>query len=121
MDNKQGVMLERLRKLMDESQSTRETIAKAFDCDRTITPEFIIKYAEYFNVSTDYLLGLSNVKSTDKAVQFISKHTGLSDRAIELLQKYKKKEAFINHINSMIENPELYDLFLDTIKDKGDD
>ena len=101
MSDKKGVVLERLRELIDSSGKTRDEIAKAIECDtstitkhyngnRQVAPEFIIKYAQFFGVSSDYLLGLSNAESTDKDIQFISKYTGLSDEAIEALNRFYK-------------------------------
>lgn len=49
----------------------------------------IIKIAQFFGVSSDYLLGLSNAESTNKDIQFISKYTNLSDKAIVTLNRYK--------------------------------
>lgn len=50
----------------------------------------IIKMANYFNVSTDYLLGLSNFKSTKDDWKIVNKVTGLNDYAIEVLNEFKK-------------------------------
>ena len=115
MSDKKGVVLERLRELIDSSGKTRDEIAKAIECDtstitkhyngnRQVAPEFIIKYAQFFGVSSDYLLGLSNAESTDKDIQFISKYTGLSDEAIEVLHFYKNFEKICPTINRLLES-----------------
>ena len=84
----------------------------------------IKKIANFFGVSSDYLLGLSNVKSTNEDVKTVHKLTGLSDEAIiELKKQYKmaietdyehiypmfKRE--ISAINYLIANEEKYNLF----------
>lgn len=67
--------------------------------------------ANYFNVSTDWLLGLTDTKSTDKATKELCDTLGLSEEAIEVLQDetdiYAKMSIdwLLNqHINSIIEN-----------------
>lgn len=104
MSDKKGVIIDRLQKLINSSGKSREEIAKAIECDtstitkhyngnRQVAPEFIIKYAQFFGVSTDYLLGLSDVESTDRDIQFISKYTGLSESAINTLQEFITPDA----------------------------
>ena len=43
------------------------------------------KIAQYFGVSTDYLLGLTDYKTTDKATQELCNTLGLSEEAIKIL------------------------------------
>lgn len=57
--------------------------------------EKLIKIAEYFNVSTDYLLGLSNVKSTDTELKGVCEYTGLSEKAVNVLKRFKNEEQVI--------------------------
>lgn len=40
------------------------------------------KLAEYFHVSTDYLLGLSDTPTNNKDLQFICEYTGLNPRSV---------------------------------------
>lgn len=96
--------LENLRKLIDTK--TREEIAQSLGCDtslitkhynnqRVVQVEYLIKYAAYFNVSVDYLLGRTTYKSaldTDKGelVRSIGDYTGLSEEAIEMLHNFNK-------------------------------
>lgn len=46
----------------------------------------IFLLANYFNVSTDWLLGLTDIKSTDKATKELCDTLGLSEQSIEVLQ-----------------------------------
>lgn len=46
----------------------------------------VLAIAKYFNVSTDWLLGLSDNPTTDKATKSLCKTLGLSDVAIHFLQ-----------------------------------
>ena len=107
--NKNTVVLERLKKLIDTT--TREEIAKGLGCDtsmitkhyngnREITVDFVVKYAKYFNVSTDYLLGLSAAKTNNKDIQFICDYTGLNEDSVLKLRRTKR------HMDILLEDIE---------------
>lgn len=92
-----NITLMRFQALVDKEKS-RDVIAKAIKCntstitkhyngDRTISTEYIIKYSKYFNVSADYLLGLSDVATMDKDIKFVCDYTGLSEEAINTLHQ----------------------------------
>lgn len=114
MKGKSGVILDRFKELVDTK--TREEIATAIGCDtslvtkhysgdRTITLDYAVKYAEFFNVSVDYLVGLSSATTFDSDVKAVCKYTGLSDKTVNLL----------NYMTSQ-ENSDL--IFLTTFIDK---
>lgn len=46
--------------------------------------EVLVRLADYYGVSTDYLLGLSDVSTTDKDLQFVCDYTGLNAHIIKL-------------------------------------
>lgn len=52
---------------------------------RTITMTELKKYYKLFNVTTDYLLGLSDVKTTDTDIKSVCNYTGLSEEAVKAL------------------------------------
>lgn len=110
---KNGVNLERLRKLIDTK--TREEIARRLECDtslvtkhyngkREVTAEYVVKYAKYFGVSADYLLGIAEHKTPmdtveGESIRAIEDYTGLSEDSIEKLHKLvefrdQKQNAF---------------------------
>lgn len=72
---------------------------------RVPNTEQIIKISKYFNVSTDYLLGLTDVKTTDTDLKMIVDYTGLSEECIDELHNYCKK------LNSLISNDTDFDEF----------
>lgn len=53
--------------------------------DRTPNTSQIIQIANYLNVSTDYLLGVTDVATTDKDLKFVCDYTGLKEETIKLL------------------------------------
>ena len=57
---------------------------------RVPNTEQILKIAKYFNVSTDYLLGLTDVKTTDTDLKMIVDYTGLSEECINELRKMQE-------------------------------
>ena len=68
-----------------------------------IKVDILKKIAEYFNVSTDYLLGLSNVKSTDTELKGVCEYTGLTEKAVAVL-KNLNSAAVGSGIDSDVDN-----------------
>lgn len=94
MSDKNGVILERFQKCVGER--TREEIAKAIGCDtsmvtkhyngdRTITIDYAVKYAKYFGVSVDYLVGNTDIPTVETDVRAICEYTGLSKQTVVCL------------------------------------
>ena len=82
--------------------------------DRKPDAEIIFKMADYFNVSSDYLIGLSDYKTTDTNLQVACKYTGLSEKAILQLQEYYTTN--LNTLNSIIEDHSFYNLLTELNK-----
>ena len=89
-----GKIIKELREKAGESQEQlavaigapkRGTIARWENGSRDLKREYIIALASHFNVSTDYLLGLSDVQSVNEDIKIACKVTGLSEKAIEHL------------------------------------
>lgn len=94
MCDKNGVVLKRFRECVEGH--TREEIAKAIGCDtslvtkhyngdRTITIDYAVKYAKYFGVSVDYLVGNTDIPTVETDVRAICEYTGLSKQAVVCL------------------------------------
>ena len=105
------VSAERLRTLIDKIPS-RRIIAEAVGCDEsTITKhyngsnpvdlEMLYKYAQFFGVTTDYLLGLSETPSKDVTTREICDRFGMSDEAFEGLSS-----IYGGHLCCRLENGE---------------
>lgn len=47
--------------------------------------DYIVRFAKYFKVSTDWLLGLTDIKTPDLNVRDICEKTGLSEEAIDVI------------------------------------
>lgn len=85
-----------IRKLMDERAVTQDVLAKAIGKTRQTVSQYangisepsyeaLIKIANFFCVSTDFLLGISPYQTTDKNQEFICKYTGLGEKSVKLL------------------------------------
>lgn len=67
--------------------------------------EVLVRLADYYGVSTDYLLGLSDVSTTDKDIKFICNYTGLSETSVKILNSANDlfKLEYMQVINFLIE------------------
>ncbi len=90
------VSILRLQELINESDMTREeianklnigasTVTQYYNGNRNLTVEAVKKFAKLFNVSTDYLFGLTEAKTTDTSIKAICDYIGLNDEAVETL------------------------------------
>lgn len=89
-----------LRRLMDEHKEVTQQIladvlgksrqAISYYCDGSSSPDWetLVKIANFFSVSTDYLLGVSIVKNPDTSIRAVCEYTGLSPATAELLHAY---------------------------------
>lgn len=105
-----------LRELMRERNATQLELAKelgktrqsiSYYCDGSSSPDWetIAKIAKAFSVSSDWLLGLSDVKSPHADIQAVCEFTGLSEQAVTSLKAYSKKS--ISFISEFLEKAEI--------------
>ena len=86
----------------------RENVRNWENGTRALKAETIIKLAQHFNVSTDYLLGLSEVKSTDTNLQSACEYTGLSEAAYNTLYRLREYCYGLHELNDFIATHGLY-------------
>lgn len=93
------LLSELLQKVKTENGIIQDDVAKAIGVSRQALGKWangetvpdildLKKLAKYFNISADYLLGLTNNKTNDITVKAICEYTGLSDEAVESLADY---------------------------------
>jgi transcriptional regulator with XRE-family HTH domain len=73
-------------KLAEYCGVARQSVAQWKDGKTKPDIYYLEKIAEFFNCSTDYLIGLTDIKSTDKDIQAIGNYTGLEEKTINTLQ-----------------------------------
>ena len=87
-----------ITKLREDSMQKRQETADALGISRASLEyyekdkrkpdiEVLTKIADYYHVSADYLLGRTNVKTTDKDLQFVCEYTGLTEESVNNLRK----------------------------------
>lgn len=101
-----AIFAERIGKLRNDKGMSQEELSAALNIDRgTIAKyetqkripsfEHLTAFSEYFNVSTDYLLGLTDNKTTDIEIQSICNKTGLSEKSIDVITELNEYDIMI--------------------------
>lgn len=120
------ILRERIMQL--RGNETLENAAKKIGIDRTALGyyesgkrlpgiETLLKIADYYNVSADYLLGISDTPSTDTEIKTLSDNFGINLRNAGNLKYFKKNSSksdlfikfWLEDLNWMIDT-ELLDL-----------
>lgn len=65
---------------------------------RTPNTQQIIQICNVLGVSADYLLGLSDVATNDKDLQYICDYTGLDEKTVKILNSLKENDKYINSV-----------------------
>ena len=103
----------RLRKLIEDTGVSQTELAAAIGVTRQAVNSYtlgntvpnsdvLLNIAKYFDVSSDYLLGLSDVKSVDVTKKEICDIIGLSEKSInnfEMLNQIKKLEKVFSDLS----------------------
>ena len=95
-DNYNSVFAKRLRELIESTGVSQAELANVVGVTRQAINSYTLgntvpnsdvltDIAKYFDVSADYLLGLTDVKSNDTTVKSICEEIGLSDKSVNLL------------------------------------
>ncbi|MBR1765261.1 MAG: helix-turn-helix transcriptional regulator [Ruminococcus sp.] len=106
MDNKKKPykkLGERINTLLANSESSQKELAEILDvlpnvvsyyCGGSRCPSIsqLIIIADHFNTTVDYLLGRSDLKSTNADDKYIYQHTGLTDGSLITIQQAKNEQ-----------------------------
>ena len=71
--------------------------------------ENLIKIAEYFQISVDYLLGVTSVPNRDTTIQAVCDYTGLSESAVKelkALSDMKEIRAYSDLLSLILSDPD---------------
>lgn len=104
-----------LTAVADELGITRQSLAQYRDGNNI--PDIVIlgRMADYFNVSTDYLLGRTEIKTPDLNEQSVCQLTGLSDEAVKYLRELNETEG--DEANRVVSEIITYPIFHFAITD----
>lgn len=117
-----SVLAERMTELRKKHNLTQEDIAKYLDCNRATVANYengkrqpdyntLIRLAKRYSVSTDYLLGLTDVTTTNRDLKFICDYTGLSESLFaSLLSEKMIFNAMDNGSENKIDNTTTFTL-----------
>lgn len=83
-----------LQEVSQDLGISRATLGYYENGDRKPDIEILIKIANYYKVSSDYLLGLTNVTSTEIEDRMISEKTGLCEDSLQALYKLKNSTHY---------------------------
>lgn len=115
MDGFNGIFAERLRDLMHKTATTQAQLAKELSVSRQAISTYMDgsvlpniqnfkKICIFFNVSSDYLLGLSVSQSTNIEEREMADYLGLNFECVNKLKEYKNcDENFREVLFSIIE------------------
>lgn len=89
------------QELADSMGITRQSLSRYELGERTANIDLLKKIAEHYDVSADYLLGLTNNATTDANVQSVCKYTGLTDEAVRKIV-YARSEGLFDEELDML-------------------
>lgn len=95
-----GKRLEELRKEAGLTQSyvaahieaKQNQISRMESGERNLSIQMLIKFAKLYNVTTDYILCLTNIRSTNEDIRSICECTGLSECTVDSLMRMDEEK-----------------------------
>lgn len=72
--------------------------------NKQMTVKFLMQFAEYFGVSADYLLGLSDVETPNTDLRAVCEYTGLSQKSVETLHFAKMVKSPLSPVMAAMVN-----------------
>ena len=115
-----GVVPTRLRGLIESRKTTITALANVLKISRQSVSQYqdgtgqpnvdkLCKIAQHFNVSTDYLVGLSSIPSTNNDTRDICEKTGLSEHTVSRLTQDDKRDKWAEVIDQLVLHPGILD------------
>ena len=112
------------QELADSIGITRQSLSRYELGERTANIDLLKKISEHYNISADYLLGLTDNATVDTNLQAVCEYTGLSDKAILTIKDYvynltasgaftsddKADELFYYVLNTVLCSLDFYDI-----------
>lgn len=86
----------------DNIRTTPQSLSLYEMGKRIINIDLLVRIARFFNVSADYLLGLSNSKAVEADIKLACECTGLSETAITSIKSLNESER--DKLNKLFEN-----------------
>lgn len=82
---------------------TQQTLSRYEKGQRKASTKFVVKASKYFNVSTDYLLGITDIKTPNRDIRYIHEYTGLDEISISTLNNLNNvsPQSDVSHFNEI--------------------
>ena len=104
VDRTKNIFIQNLQTIMKDREMSQETLSEITGISKSSISEWIKKdqmprcdtviiLADKLNVSTDYLLGRTNIKSPDQLIQSICNETGLTEKSVDFLSRINKHQV----------------------------
>ena len=107
-----------VKQLSEDIGISTGAISKYQNDASTPGADAVVKIAKYFNVTSDWLLGLTNVKTPDGDVRRVCDYTGLTEDVVGRLhntiatdKKFWLAGAFLNHLIALLNLEKIGDSF----------
>lgn len=97
--------------LAETTQIQRVTIAKYEIGERAPSIDNLLSFVDFFGVSADYLLGLSEAENRNADKAKAAEYLGLSDKAVENLALKSNIPIYQTVLNEILENNKLLEYF----------
>ncbi len=108
-----------LQKIAQDLNVTAQSLSLYEKGQRTINIDLLKRTAEYFKVSSDYLIGISDVATVDTNVKSICEYTGLTEENIKLLNTLKElkelEKRLIKYNDDDIEAIDIISFLIDNL------
>lgn len=116
--NATEIFAERLRQLRLRRSESLHTTAEAVGVtaqslslyekgQRTINIDLLKRLAEYFGVSADYLIGLSDTAALDTDMKAVCEYTGLNEKTVSKIKSIESEFSFkhkYSHLNGFVKS-----------------
>lgn len=110
-DKANSIMAKRLQALITNTQE----LSKHLQCSVQAVNQYklgvtypkvenLIRIADYYGVSVDYLIGITDTPNRDTTIQAICEYTGLSDESVSFLHLHSSNRAIANVIDFLVDD-----------------
>lgn len=109
--------------IADRIGTSRQNVGNWLSVGTNTKPDIytLAKIAKAYNVSTDYLLGLNEERTSDVNVQSMHRYTGLNEKTIEMLHILKENNIeLINLLSELLYNNSFLDILRNILTLKND-
>jgi len=98
------------QELAKEIGVTRQTVSEYRGATSIPNADKLRGIAEHFDVSADFLLGITGDPSKDRDLQAVFNEVGLTSKSMSNLQQYENDSIELSILNYMVENTYLHNL-----------